>query len=313
MAKITAFNNFRLDFTNPDSMDVGDWVGQPTVSANSVSVPTNAGVFKLSGSGFAFNPQNGQASGTVSGVSFSQNGSVMATITDLSISASEALSYANVQHGAYILVDRLLSGNDTFQLSGANDVVVGLAGSDTIDGGGGVDTIVYSLSSSNYRIQHVDGGIAVRQNGGGTDTLFNVERIQFADQTLALDIEGVAGSAFRLYQAAFDRTPDTAGLSYWIHELDNAKGDMAWMANNFIISDEFRSTYGTPEGVSNADFLNLVYNNVLDRAADGQGFTYWMNELDNGFDRGRVLASFSESVENQANVAALVHDGIWFS
>jgi hypothetical protein len=131
-------------------------------------------------------------------------------------------------------------------------------------------------------------------------------------RSIAYDNEGAAGQAYRLYQAAFDRAPDIVGLGYWIRELDADKGDLAWMANNFIISDEFRATYGSPETVSNDAFLTLLYNNVLDRNPDAEGYAYWMSELNGGFARERVLASFSESVENKANVAAAIEDGIWF-
>jgi hypothetical protein len=97
-----------------------------------------------------------------------------------------------------------------------------------------------------------------------------------------------------------------------VRELDAGLGDLAWMANNFIISDEFRDTYGSPATVSNQAFLQLLYANVLDSAPDTQGYNYWMSELDRGFGRERVLASFSESVENQGNVAAATADGIWY-
>jgi hypothetical protein len=84
------------------------------------------------------------------------------------------------------------------------------------------------------------------------------------------------------------------------------------MANNFIISEEFKETYGTPSSVTNESFLKLIYNNVLDRDPDGEGYSYWMAELNRGFERERVLASFSESAENKANVADAISDGIWY-
>ncbi|WP_108398812.1 DUF4214 domain-containing protein [Devosia submarina] len=312
MAKISAFNNFRFDFRNPDSMNVGDWIGQPIVSSTKVSVPTNAGVFDLYGSNFSFNFQTGAVSGLVTEVTFSQNGQLTASISDLNLSAAEVLSYAQLNNGAYLLVDRLLSGDDSMKLSGGNDVVAGLGGSDTIDAGEGFDIVQFAQNASSYTIGRVGDAIVVRDAGGDTDTLINVERVQFAGETLALDTDGIAGAAYRLYQAAFDRAPDQQGLGYWIDELDAGKGDLAWMANNFIISEEFKDTYGTPSSVSNEAFLELIYNNVLDRAPDGEGYQYWMAELNRGFERERVLASFSESDENRANVADAIADGIWY-
>jgi len=61
-------------------------------------------------------------------------------------------------------------------------------------------------------------------NSGTPDTLVSIERIQFTDGTLALDESGNAGQAYRLYQAAFGRTPDTPGLSHNLNLLDGAPG-----------------------------------------------------------------------------------------
>jgi hypothetical protein len=312
MVKVTAFNNFRFDFSNPASMNVGDWVGIPSITATKVSVPTSTGVFDFYGSNFTINYQTGAVTGVVNQVTFSQSGQVMASVSEINLSAAEVVSYAQVNGGAYLLVDRLLGGNDLFELSGGNDVVAGLGGSDTIDGGSGFDIVHFSQSASSYSIAKSGDTITVRDSTGATDTLINVERVQFAGETLAFDTDGLAGAAYRLYQAAFDRAPDKGGLGYWIDELDAGKGDLAWMANNFIISEEFKETYGTPSSVSNEAFLELIYNNVLDRDPDAEGFAYWMAELNSGFARERVLASFSESVENRANVADAIADGIWY-
>jgi len=47
-------------------------------------------------------------------------------------------------------------------------------------------------------------GYTVTDTAGadGTDTLINVERLQFSDAKVAIDTSGNAGQAYRLYQAA---------------------------------------------------------------------------------------------------------------
>ena len=70
---------------------------------------------------------------------------------------------------------------------------------------------------------------------------------------------GIGGQAYRIYKAAFDRDPmegDTAGLGYWIAQMDNGM-DMVEIAARFIDSDEFRSLYG--QNPTNGEFLNKVY------------------------------------------------------
>jgi hypothetical protein len=136
-------------------------------------------------------------------------------------------------------------------------------------------------------------------------------RFAFDDKTIALDSLGIAGKSYRIYKAAFDRTPDSSGLGYWIAQMDQGM-DVVEVAARFIDSPEFRSLYGT--NPSNAEFLTKVYRNVLDRTPDDAGLAWWVNEMKTNPNKTwqKVLADFSESTENQANVASLIANGILF-
>ena len=80
---------------------------------------------------------------------------------------------------------------------------------------------------------------------GGRDQLTGVERIQFTDGILAFDASGDLGQAYRLYQAAFNRTPDQdGGLGYWISVMDSG-AYFSSVAQSFVDSAEFRAIYGT--------------------------------------------------------------------
>jgi hypothetical protein len=99
----------------------------------------------------------------------------------------------------------------------------------------------------------------------------------------------------RLYLAYFLRIPDTPGLEFWINEKLAGK-TISEISNSFAESPEFQNTYGS---LNNTDFVNLVYSNLYNRAADSAGFAYWKGQLDNGIDsRGTVMASFAEEKEN---------------
>lgn len=140
----------------------------------------------------------------------------------------------------------------------------------------------------------------------------NIERIQFTDSSLALDINGDAGMAYRIYKAAFDRDPmtnDTQGLGFWIHQMDEGM-DLLEVSARFIDSQEFRTAYG--DDVSNETFLTALYRNVLDRDPDQGGLQWWIEEMANNPDKtpAKVLADFSESAENMSNVAQLIAQGI---
>jgi serralysin len=61
-----------------------------------------------------------------------------------------------------------------------DDVLVGAAGNDTLEGGTGTDRAVYSGNRAAYTIS-VSGGVTTVTGPDGTDTLTDVERLQFAD------------------------------------------------------------------------------------------------------------------------------------
>ena len=100
----------------------------------------------------------------------------------------------------------------------------------------------------------------------------------------------------RLYDAVFDRAPDTSGLSYWTAEM--AQGStLPVVADKFIDSPEFRTLYGA--NPTNQQFVTLLYNNVLDRDPDTNGLNWWTDQLNSGtYNRTSALLGFSESPEN---------------
>jgi hypothetical protein len=209
------------------------------------------------------------------------------------------------------------SGGDImFGLAG-NDRFTGGGGNDRIDGGDGLDFALFGGGRGDYGVTQYGGnGIDVVDfrptSPNGADSLLNVERLGFADGTLAFDFTGNAGQAFRLYQAAFDREPDLEGLGFWIEQLDAGRGDLVWMARSFQYSEEFQESYGAPQELSDPQFLNLLYNNVLDRTPDMNGYLFWMGRLGDAYGRDRVLVDFSESAENVQKTAAAIDDGIWY-
>ena len=98
----------------------------------------------------------------------------------------------------------------------------------------------------------------------------------------------------RLYFAYFLRIPDYAGLLYWVNLSRNGMS-LDSISEAFAQSPEFITRYGS---LNNADFVTLVYQNVLGRAPDPAGFAYWTGLLNSGtYTRGQVMLGFSESPE----------------
>jgi serralysin len=126
---------------------------------------------------------------------------------------------------------------------------------------------------------------------------------------VAFDTDGDAGQAYRLYQAAFNRTPDQAGLGYHIHNLDRGM-TLHDVAQAFVSSNEFKFTYGP---LNNTQFATQLYANVLHRAPDAAGLAYHVANLDAGASRADVLIGFSESSENQAALIGVISSGMVFT
>mgnify|MGYP006416060385 FL=1 len=194
---------------------------------------------------------------------------------------------------------------------GGNDVLTGFSDGIILDGGTGNDIWTINDSLSNYISKQTASGFTLANAANESVSYLGIDKVTFTDGNLILDaLPSVATTqAYRLYKTAFDREPDFEGLGYWINEMDTGF-TLNDVASSFIASVEFKSLYGnTP---SNTDFVRLLYNNVLDRDPDEEGYAYWLNDMDNGLSKEGVLISFSESSENQANVIDLIAHGIGY-
>jgi len=103
---------------------------------------------------------------------------------------------------------------------------------------------------------------------------------------------GVQGVA-RLYAAYFLRNPDDGGFQFW---LDSRRsGWSLWrMSEFFAESDEFVERYGE---LTDEEFVDLVYQNVMNRAPDAGGREFWVGQINGDMSRGDLMTYFSDSAE----------------
>lgn len=130
-----------------------------------------------------------------------------------------------------------------------------------------------------------------------------VSRAQLIESFMAqAQFSGRYGPLVRLYTAYFRRVPDYGGLMYWYGQMfpDNGSSGLVLnhVSDSFAQSPEFISTYGS---LSNLAFVELVYQNVLGRAAEPGGRDYWLGRVNAGLIRGEMMIGFSESTENVSN------------
>lgn len=171
-------------------------------------------------------------------------------------------------------------------------------------------------SRSQYTINESASTVTVTDNianRDGTQSLLDIQqRIKFTDGSLALDVTNTADNSlvYRIYQAAFARSPDEGGFRYWMDQHNNNGLSFGSMASGFINSTEFKTKYGA--NPTNSQLVDLLYQNVLGRQGEAGGVTYWNNELNSGHQtKEQVLIGFSGSPENVAKTAANIDHGYW--
>ena len=77
--------------------------------------------------------------------------------------------------------------NDTLPGTSGNDTFIGGLGDDTFDGAAGADTAIRNEAQADLTFSiGADDSLVVSGGTDGTDTLYNVERVQTADGTLTV-------------------------------------------------------------------------------------------------------------------------------
>lgn len=205
-------------------------------------------------------------------------------------------------------------GNDTIRL---------LGDAHAVEGGRGVDVVQLAGLQGDYVVRHRPDlanpdprlpnvpVFSITDKSGATSTVTNVERIVFDNATLAIDIDGNAGQAYRLYKAVFNRAPDAVGLGFWINSLDKGVS-LLEVAQAFMTTDEYKTLYGGSQ--TNLELVTRFYHNILGRDPEAAGRDFWVHKLDARLAGvADVMAAISESAENKDGLAAIVGNGFAYT
>jgi hypothetical protein len=192
-----------------------------------------------------------------------------------------------------------LAGNDTF---------TGGRGNDFIDGGLGLDSAAYSGFFRSYAPTSASGALTLHGGANeGTDTLTSVETITFKDGKFVADPDSAGAQVIRLYDSILGRTPDKAGLDFYVDRLEDSGLALAAVADELSFSSEFQQQTG---GLSNGQFVDFIFNRALDRAPDSEGAAFYTARLDSGaMSRGAFVVDVSESAEHRSLTAATIAQG----
>jgi hypothetical protein len=186
-----------------------------------------------------------------------------------------------------------------------NDILIGTSGNDVLDGVEGIDTALYNGTRNSYTLKKTGDAYEI-QGSQGIDNLLNIEYIKFADMRINLQIQALAKSIDpkalqgieELYAAFFNRVPDADGLSYWITQFKNGSSIRQIAESFYDAGVEHSAVTGYSANMSNQDFVNRIYTNVLGRTegADAEGLAYWSTALSSGNEsRGSLVTSILNS------------------
>ena len=197
-----------------------------------------------------------------------------------------------------------------------NDTIKGGPGIDFFDGGLGLDTVVYSGPQERYTINKTGNRYVVSEPTGSDDTdyLSNIERLQFSNGKLALDVEtGNAGEAAKLIGALLGPTyvKDKALAGIVINLLDQ-KYSSDTIANLGLATPMFLSMAGSS---SNTDFVKQVFTNVVGRAPTPSESSTYVNMLDAGTSQSALALMAAHTDLNAARIdlVGLIQHGLEFA
>jgi serralysin len=229
------------------------------------------------------------------------NGGASSSAGRISSDSSSAPAQNNLQIAFGTEIERVIGSPQADQITGngAANILTGGGGDDTINGGSGIDTAVfagtraqYSLSTQSAGGFRVTDSVATRN---GADTVAAVERLQFSDLSLALDLEGNAGKVAKILGAIFGQSAVSnksyvgIGLSY----LDSGMSYSALAALAVSVTGKSSST----------EVCTLLWTNVIKTTPTAADIAPYKAMLDSGqMSIGALATLAAETNFNTTNI-----------
>ena len=112
---------------------------------------------------------------------------------------------------------------------------------------------------------------------------------EYTEQTQSLYYEAVTDAVdpiVRLYYGVLDRVPDEGGLEWWIHAFNSDDSKVIeQMGADFAWSVEFLGDdIDLEAGPTAEQLVTALYENVLGRAPDDDGYDWWLNKAELAFE-----------------------------
>lgn len=180
------------------------------------------------------------------------------------------------------------AGNDLLSLS---------TGRFTVSGGAGIDTVALTQLRASYTVAATPAGYTVNSTDGNSSySLAQVERVQFANSRLALDLNGNAGTTAKILGAVFGAAsvkaqPDYVGIGLRFLDTGTSYENLMQLA-----IDAALGANATPTQV-----VSLLYRNVVGAEPSAADLAYFTGLLDSKAFTPATLGVLA--ADNDVNVA----------
>ena len=159
------------------------------------------------------------------------------------------------------------AGNDTLSLS---------ASQMNVDGGAGIDTVTLLQPRASFVLSPTLGGFTLSGPNASAYALTQVERLQFSNARLALDVNGAAGTTAKILGAVFGAAsiaaqPDYVGIGLSFLDRGTSYENLMQLALDARLG----------AGASHAQVVTLLYTNVVRVAPPPADLAYYVGLLDN--------------------------------
>jgi Ca2+-binding RTX toxin-like protein/subtilisin-like proprotein convertase family protein len=178
------------------------------------------------------------------------------------------------------------SSNDQLRGTSGDDTLTGGLGNDSIDGGDGQDIAVFSGKYADYQFTPLVNGVLVK-GADGRDVVVNVEKLQFADQTVAVLALGPSETRVNTATNSQQQYPSVTALADggWV---------VTWMSYGQDGSEYgvFGQRYGADGSLQGGEFKGNTFANSSQQEpsvtalTDGGWVVTWMSYGQDGSDWG---------------------------
>jgi len=183
-------------------------------------------------------------------------------------------------------------------------------GDERFVGGAGVDVLSYELNRASYEVSKSGNLFVVTDNvgNGGVDVLTSIERLQFKDVKLALDLNGNAGDVVKTLGAVFGATaiknhPEYVGLG-----LTYRDAGMSYQALMALALKAANLT--SPESIVAQLWLNVMRKEGS--PSELQPFVQMLKAGTPPEDLGVLAANTAQNLTN-INLVGLTNSGVVYS